>query len=112
MNQKKLFDSIYSLITNFSEKVKLYLQDIVQLIKEYIKNIRLACFPFLQGGQLVNMLAGVGAALEEADCSQFKEYTHNILRNMDAMLKGIKSIDIENKLRFVSEKSENHLIIH
>ena len=35
---------------------------IVTNSEEYMKSIRLACFPFLQGGQLVTMLAGVGAA--------------------------------------------------
>lgn len=79
--------------------------------EEYTKSIRLACFPFLQGGQLVNMLAGVGAALEEALTPAFKEYTDNIIKNMQALLVGIKEIDIENKLRFVSGGSDNHLIL-
>ena len=79
--------------------------------EQYMKNIRLACFPFLQGGQLVNMLAGVGAALEEALTPAFKEYTNNIIKNMQALLVGIKEIDTENKLRFVSGGSDNHLIL-
>lgn len=78
---------------------------------EYIKSIRLACFPFLQGGQLVNMLAGVCATLEEAALPTFTEYTKNIKKNMKALLRGIKDWDIENKLRFVSGGSDNHLIL-
>lgn len=78
---------------------------------EYIKSIRLACFPFLQGGQLVNMLAGVCATLEEALKPEFIAYTKQIKINMQALLNGIKDIDIENKLRFVSGRSDNHLIL-
>lgn len=84
---------------------------IVTNSEQYMKSIRLACFPFLQGGQLVNMLAGVGAALEEALTPAFKEYTNNIIKNMQALLKGIKENDPENKLRFVSGGSDNHLIL-
>lgn len=78
---------------------------------EYIKSIRLACFPFLQGGQLVNMLAGVCATLEEALKPEFIAYAKQIKINMQALLNGIKDIDIENKLRFVSGGSDNHLIL-
>lgn len=78
---------------------------------EYIKSIRLACFPFLQGGQLVNMLAGVCATLEEASSQGFINYTKQIKNNMQALLNGIKEEDEEHKLRFVSGGSDNHLIL-
>jgi len=84
---------------------------IVTNSEEYMKNIRLACFPFLQGGQLVNMLAGVCAALEEANTENWYKYPQQIVKNMQAMIMGIKNYDKDNKLRFVSGGSDTHLVL-
>lgn len=84
---------------------------IVTNSEEYMKCIRLACFPFLQGGQLVNMLAGVCAALEEADKPEWYKYPEQIIKNMKALMSGIQDFDSEQKLRFVSGGSDTHLVL-
>lgn len=84
---------------------------IVTNSEEYMKFIRLSCFPFLQGGQLVNMLAGVCAALEEADEPHWYKYPEQIIKNMKALIHGIQSINSEQKLRFVSGGSDTHLVL-
>lgn len=84
---------------------------IVTNSEEYMKFIRLSCFPFLQGGQLVNMLAGVCATLEEANAPDWYKYPKQIIKNMKALITGIQSIDLEQKLRFVSGGSDTHLVL-
>lgn len=84
---------------------------IVTNSEEYMKFIRLSCFPFLQGGQLVNMLAGVCAALEEANTPDWYKYPEQIIKNMKALICGIQSIDLEQKLRFISGGSDTHLVL-
>lgn len=84
---------------------------IVTNSEEYMKAIRLSCFPFLQGGQLVNMLAGTCAALEEADDPNWYKYPIQIIKNMRYLLLGIEAADTNKVIRFVSGGSDTHLVL-
>lgn len=66
-----------------------------------------AVFPFLQGGPLENMIAGVGIALAEALQPSFKTYIGQVLKNIKAMEKVFKNKGIT----MVSGGSDNHLIL-
>lgn len=75
------------------------------------KRINQAVFPYLQGGPLVNMIAGVAAGLSEIvdDFPKYQKYIDNVLENMTALINGIKSTN--NKIKFVLGGSSNHLCL-
>ena len=53
--------------------------------EEYTKRINSAIFPGTQGGPLMNIIAAKAQAFIEADTSEFKEYSANVIKNAKAM---------------------------
>lgn len=68
-------------------------------------------FPRTQGGSNQATIAAKAKCFIEALQPSFKKYANQILVNMQALIKGIKEEDSENKIGFVSGGSENHLIL-
>src|SRR6056300_1397796 len=52
---------------------------------KYTKRINSAIFPGTQGGPLMNIIAAKAQAFIEADTSEFKEYSANVIKNAKAM---------------------------
>ena len=75
--------------------------------KELGKRIDKAIFPRLQGGPLVNMIAGKAVGFMEALKPEFKEYQEQVILNTKAMEKVFKMNDI----KMISGGSDNHLIL-
>ena len=75
--------------------------------EELGKQIDKAIFPRLQGGPLMNMIAGKAIGFEEALQSSFKQYQTRVLANVKAMEKVFK----ERGVKMVSGGSDNHLIL-
>lgn len=73
------------------------------------KCIDKAVFPYLQGGPLMNMIAGVVEGLEEVNSPKFIKYQNQVLKNMKALIKGIEKNS--PNLRVVSKYSDNHLCL-
>ena len=78
---------------------------------EYTKKINSACFPGNAGGSNQAMTAAKAQCFINCLKPEFKEYAEQVYRNMQAIITGIKDIDIECKIRFVSGGSENHMIL-
>lgn len=78
---------------------------------EYTKKINSACFPGNAGGSNQAMTAAKAQCFINCLKPEFKEYAEQVYRNMQAIIKGIKDIDIEGKIRFVSGGSENHMVL-
>lgn len=74
---------------------------------EYGKKLDSRIFPGMQGGPLEHVIAAKGIALYEAMQPEFKQYTQNILDNIQAMAKVFN----EEGFRMVSGGSDNHLIL-
>jgi glycine hydroxymethyltransferase len=53
--------------------------------EEYTKRINSAIFPGTQGGPLMNIIAAKAQAFIEADTSDFKQYSADVVRNAKAM---------------------------
>ncbi|MBQ3390394.1 MAG: serine hydroxymethyltransferase [Firmicutes bacterium] len=75
--------------------------------EEYAKAIDKAMFPGLQGGPLMHVIAGKAVCFQEALQPEFKEYSHQIIRNAQAMAEALEKYDFE----MVSGGTDNHLVL-
>ena len=66
-------------------------------------------FPYLQGGALQNMIAGVAIGLSEADTPAFRKYQQRVLDNMQALVQGI--LDANGRIKLVGATTDNHLCL-
>lgn len=68
-------------------------------------------FPKTQGGANQATIAAKAQCFIEANTVEFKKYAKQILLNMQALIKGIKTADKDNLFSFVSGGSDNHLVL-
>ena len=79
---------------------------------DYCKKINQAVFPANGGGCNQAATAAKAQAFIEAATPEFKHYIEQVHTNMQALIEGIKEVDTEKKLRFVSgDRTENHMIL-
>ena len=70
-------------------------------------NFNKAVFPGTQGGPLMHVIAAKAVCFKEALTDDFKEYQRQIIKNAQALCKGLQSRDI----RIVSGGTDNHLML-
>ena len=70
-------------------------------------NFNKAVFPGTQGGPLMHVIAAKAVCFKEALTDYFKEYQKQIIKNAQALCKGLQSRDI----RIVSGGTDNHLML-
>ena len=70
-------------------------------------NFNKAVFPGIQGGPLMHVIAAKAVCFEEALSDDFKVYQQNIVKNAQALCKGLLSRDID----IVSGGTDNHLML-
>ena len=75
--------------------------------EEHKKLIDKSVFPGFQGGPLEHIIAAKAVCFKEDLQPQFKEYTHQILKNAKAMEK----VFLDNDVRLVSGGTDNHLLL-
>ncbi|MBL8512462.1 MAG: serine hydroxymethyltransferase, partial [Betaproteobacteria bacterium] len=80
---------------------------IILMKPEYEKAINSAIFPGIQGGPLMHVIAGKAVAFKEALEPGFKVYQQQVIKNADAMAKGL----IARGLRIVSGRTESHVML-
>ena len=68
-------------------------------------------FPKTQGGANQATIAAKAQCFIEANTIEFKKYAKQVLLNMQALIKGIKTADKDNLFSFVSGGSDNHLVL-
>ena len=73
--------------------------------------INSGCFPKIQGGPNEALVAAKAQCFIEALKPEFKNYMEQVYRNMQAIITGIKDFDRENKIGFISNGSENHMVL-
>lgn len=69
------------------------------------------CFPKIQGGPNEALVAAKAQCFIEALKPEFKDYIEQVYRNMQALINGIKDFDKGNKINFISNGSENHMVL-
>ena len=70
-------------------------------------NFNKAVFPGIQGGPLEHVIAGKAVCFKEALQPEFKEYQQQILKNAQALCKGLQSRGV----KIISGGTDNHLIL-
>jgi glycine hydroxymethyltransferase len=70
-------------------------------------NFNKAVFPGIQGGPLMHVIAAKAVCFQEALQPEFKEYQTQIVKNAQALCKGLQSRDI----KIVSGGTDNHLML-
>ena len=66
-----------------------------------------AVFPGIQGGPLEHVIAGKAVCFKEALQPEFKEYQQQILKNAQALCKGLQSRGV----KIISGGTDNHLML-
>lgn len=75
--------------------------------EELGKKIDKAIFPRLQGGPLMNMIAGKAVGFSEALQPEFKKYQEQVLENIQGMVKVFN----DSHIKMISGGSDNHLLL-
>ncbi|MGO3781013.1 MAG: serine hydroxymethyltransferase [Enterococcus viikkiensis] len=75
---------------------------------EMAKKINSAVFPVLQGGPLEHVIAAKAVAFKEALAPDFKTYSEQVLKNIQAM---VKVFNQTPETRIISGGSDNHLFL-
>lgn len=75
---------------------------------ELAKKINSAVFPGLQGGPLEHVIAAKAVAFKEALAPEFKEYSEQVLKNAQAM---VKVFNQAPETRVISGGTDNHLLL-
>jgi glycine hydroxymethyltransferase len=75
--------------------------------EEHAKAIDKAVFPGLQGGPLEHVIAAKAVAFREAAQPEFRQYAAQIVRNAQALAKGLAG----EGFRIVSGGTDNHLML-
>ncbi len=75
--------------------------------EQHAKAIDRAVFPGLQGGPFEHVIAGKAVMLKEAADPAFREYGHQVVRNAQALAKGL----IDRGYKLVSGGTDNHLLL-
>lgn len=70
-------------------------------------NFNKAIFPGIQGGPLMHVIAAKAVCFKEALQPEFKEYQKQIVKNAQALCKGLQSRGI----KIVSDGTDNHLML-
>jgi glycine hydroxymethyltransferase len=75
--------------------------------EEHAKAIDKSVFPGWQGGPLMHSIAAKAVAFAEAATDEFRDYTHQIVKNAQVMASTLS----EHGLRIVSGGTDNHLML-
>ncbi|MEG1583679.1 MAG: serine hydroxymethyltransferase [Anaerovorax sp.] len=75
--------------------------------QEFAKAIDKAIFPGIQGGPLMHIIAGKAVCFKEAATPEFVEYQKQVLRNAQALAKGL----LDKGFKLVSGGTDNHLVL-
>ena len=75
--------------------------------EQFAKKLNSAVFPGTQGGPLEHVIAAKAVCLKEAMQPEFKTYAHNVVKNAQAMAKGL----LEEGFDLVTGGTDNHLML-
>ena len=75
--------------------------------EQYAKAIDKAIFPGTQGGPLMHVIAGKAVCLGEAMKPEFKEYSHRIVKDAQALANGL----MKRGVKLVTGGTDNHLMM-
>lgn len=75
--------------------------------KKYADQLDRAVFPGLQGGPMINSIAGISIALDEASLPEFKKYAQQVVKNAKELAKNL----IKDGFNVITGGTDKHLIL-
>lgn len=75
--------------------------------KEYAELLDKSVFPGLQGGPMINSIAGIAVALKEADTPEFRAYSKQTITNAQVLAKEL----LKRKFNVITDGTDKHLIL-
>ena len=75
--------------------------------EEFAKAIDKACFPGMQGGPLMHVIAAKAVCFKEALRPEFKDYAEQIVKNCKALVEGL----MQRGHKLVSGGTDNHVML-
>ena len=79
--------------------------------EDYCNRINNGVFPKTQGGPNEAAIAAKAQCFIEAQSKEFKDYIRKVKYNVQCLIKGISEYDTNNRIKFVSGGSDNHMIL-
>ena len=79
--------------------------------EEYCNKINSGVFPKTQGGPNEAAIAAKAQCFIEAQSKEFKDYIRKVKYNVQCLIKGISEYDTNNRIKFVSGGSDNHMVL-
>lgn len=79
--------------------------------EEYCNKINNGVFPKTQGGPNEAAIAAKAQCFIEAQSKEFKDYIRKVKYNVQCLIKGISEYDVNNRIKFVSGGSDNHMVL-
>ena len=79
--------------------------------EEYCNRINNGVFPKTQGGPNEAAIAAKAQCFIEAQSKEFKDYIRKVKYNVQCLIKGISEYDANNRIKFVSGGSDNHMVL-
>ena len=79
--------------------------------EEYCNKINNGVFPKTQGGPNEAAIAAKAQCFIEAQSKEFKDYIRKVKYNVQCLIKGISEYDTNNRIKFVSGGSDNHMVL-
>ena len=64
-------------------------------------------FPGHQGGPFMHCIAGIAVALKEANTQEYRDYIHQVVKNMVVFTEHLKQYDY----KFITDGTQNHLCL-
>ncbi len=78
---------------------------------DYCNKINGGVFPKTQGGPNEAAIAAKAQCFIEAQSEEFKDYIRKVKYNVQCLIKGISEYDANNRIKFVSGGSDNHMVL-
>ena len=78
---------------------------------DYCNKINNGVFPKTQDGPNEAAIAAKAQCFIEAQSKEFKDYIRKVKYNVQCLIKGISEYDTDNRIKFVSGGSDNHMIL-
>lgn len=79
--------------------------------EDYCNRINNGVFPKTQGGPNEAAIAAKAQCFIEAQSKEFKDYIRKVKYNVQCLIKGISEYDTDNRIKFVSGGSDNHMVL-
>ena len=79
--------------------------------EDYCNRINNGVFPKTQGGLNEAAIAAKSLFFIEAQSKEFKDYIRKVKYNVQCLIKGISEYDTNNRIKFVSGGSDNHMVL-